>query len=196
MINGQEVASGNVIEKPQITAEDAKTVALPDGASSGLLRVDGGPEYPVPGRDYLAIADRKLREDEGSRRELILWLRSRAFWALVGIGTAPETAYAYGQKFVGRYGRELGAYILGSAPDFGAAMVDAPEAWLDEPVTEQQTIRELFLDSIPPSGVEPSGVNLISVAERDALLERIESATTVAATKAILRDLIGLLCPG
>jgi hypothetical protein len=197
-IDGLEIA-GHIIRKSlPIGLDDAKTIALPENASSGVLRVEGGEEYPVPPRDLFAITDTQLRDDEGKRRDLILWLRAKAFWALVGAGIAPGTALGYGQQFVGRYGRELEAYILGSAPDFRAAMVEAPETWLDTDteVSPRQTIRQLFLDSVPEGSVPPTRPNLLSQAEYDSIVEEMEGTLSMGKLKNALMELLNRLRPG
>lgn len=193
--NGVEIP-GPILEKDNITAEDTKAYALPDSATSGVMRIQDGPEWPCPPRDYLAITDDQLRNDHAKRVELILWLRARAFWAMVDSGVNPGTALGRGQQFAGRYGRELYAYEFGSAPDFRVAMVGAPEEWLETEVSPGKSIRQLFLDSIPASSVSPTPPNFITLPQRDDLLARVAAATTVSATKGILADLIELLCPG
>lgn len=150
---------------------------------------------PAPVKELFAATDEQLRADEGKRRELIRSLRAAAFWALVGAGVPANIAYGYGQQFVGKYGRELDAYILGSAPDFHYAMRSAPEPWLKTKADPERTIQQLFLESIPEPSVTPTPPHYISGADRDQLVARIEAATTVAATKAVLRDLIQILCP-
>lgn len=126
---GEAEIPGPIISKPTIIAQDAGGYALPEGASSGVLRVvDGGPEYQVPGPAVPTI-----REVFGgaveSARELILDLKAAAWQAQVAQGVDPGTATANGVVFAAYHATAISNYELaGGHPLAAAALLDAVEA--------------------------------------------------------------------
>jgi hypothetical protein len=143
-IDGQQFPGHIIRKSSQISIEDARAYALPDNATSGVLRLEDGTEYPVPAAPQPSIREIFAAAVEAAK-SAIIDLKANVWLAQVMAGVDPATATANGVAFAAHHAQAISNYELaGGHPIAAAALLAAVQADSTHAFLELPGVMQVF----------------------------------------------------